>query len=80
MLSSGVFEITIALQPGLLYKFLDTNGQWQPQFGGTSATGGTLGSNYGGGNDPDAIPTPAVAGNYKIVVNFITGTYTVTLV
>jgi hypothetical protein len=80
MLSSGVFEITIALQPNLEYKFLNTSGQWQPQFGGSSATGGTLGANYGGGADPAAIPTPAVAGNYKIVVNFITGTYTVTLV
>ena len=31
-------------------------------------------------NATEEIPTPAVAGNYKIVVNFITGTYTVTLV
>ena len=78
MLSSGLFEITLPLVPGKFYKFLDTNGQWQPQFGGSSATGGTLGSNYGGGSDPDAVPTPDVAGNYKIQVNFVAGTYTVT--
>ncbi|MBY0478186.1 MAG: SusE domain-containing protein [Chitinophagaceae bacterium] len=76
-LSSGLFEITITLAPGKLYKFLSSPGNWQPQFGGSSATGGTLGANYGGGGDPDAVPTPATAGSYKITVNFITGTYTV---
>lgn len=78
MLTSGVFEITMAFVPGKAYKFLNTSGQWQPQFGGPSATGGALGANYGGGSDPSNIPTPDVAGNYKIQVNFITNTYTVT--
>ncbi len=77
-LNSVEHEITIALQPGKVYKFISSYGNWQPQFGGTSATGGTLGANYGGGSDPDAIPTPAVAGNYKIRVNFVTNKYTVT--
>jgi hypothetical protein len=72
-----VFEITITLAPGKFYKFLSSPGNWQPQFGGSSATGGNLGGNYGGGGDPDAVPTPAVAGSYKITVNFITGKYTV---
>ncbi|MBC7383681.1 MAG: hypothetical protein H7296_11935 [Bacteroidia bacterium] len=58
-------------------KFLSSNGNWQPQFGGRSATGGTLGANYGGGGDPDAIPI-ATTGSYKINVNFITAKYTVT--
>ncbi len=77
--TNGVFEIVMALQPGKLYKFLNTNGAWQPQFGGSSATGGDLGANYGSAGDPPAIPTPGVAGNYKIQVNFITKQYTVTL-
>ena len=77
-ITNGVFEITMAFVPGQEYKFLNTSGQWQPQFGGSSATGGTFGSNYGSGSDPANIPTPAVAGNYKINVNFITGVYTVT--
>lgn len=83
-LSNGLFELTIAMVPGKYYKFLNTSGQWQPQFGGSSATGGDLFANYGSGGDPDAIPSPAVAGNYKITVNFLTdgpnnrvGTYTV---
>lgn len=78
MVTSGVFEITMAFTPGKAYKFLNTSGQWQPQFGGSSATGGPMGANYGSGSDPANIPTPDVAGNYKIQVNFITNTYTVT--
>lgn len=77
MATNGLFEITMALVPGKYYKFLDTDAQWQPQFGGSSASGGVLGANYGGGGDPDAIPTPAVAGNYKIRVNFVTKSYEV---
>jgi hypothetical protein len=75
--SNGVFELTTAFQPGKYYKFLSTLGQWQPQFGGSSDTGGDLGANFGGGSDPSGIPTPATAGNYKITVNFLTNKYTV---
>jgi hypothetical protein len=77
-LNNGEFEITVALIPGKNYKFLSSFNNWQPQFGGTSVTGGTLGANYGSSNDPDAIPSPAAAGNYKIHVNFLTNTYKVT--
>lgn len=77
-ITNGVFEITVPLLgSGKYYKFLSSNGNWQPQFGGKSATGGNLGANYGGGSDPDGIPAPAAAGSYIIRVNFITGTYTV---
>ena len=75
--TNGVFELTIAFVPGGEYKFLNTSGQWQPQFGGSSATGGAFGANYGSGSDPANIPAPTVAGNYKITVNFITNTYSV---
>lgn len=78
MITNGIFEITMALVPGKLYKFLDTNGAWQPQFGGSQANGGDLGANYGGGNDPNAIPTPASAGTYKIRVDFLNKKYSVT--
>jgi starch-binding outer membrane protein SusE/F len=76
-LTNGVFEITQTFAPGKYYKFLNTSGQWQPQFGGSSATGGTMGANYGTGTDPASIPTPAAAGAYKVKVNFLTNTYTV---
>jgi len=75
--SNTEYYITKDFVPGRLYKFLSTLGQWQPQYGGSSATGGDLGFNMGGGSDPDAIPTPSVAGTYKVTLNFKTGKYTV---
>lgn len=75
--STTEYEITVALTPGKLYKFLSTPGNWQPQYGGKEKLGGDLGFNMGSGSDPDAIPTPDVAANYKITVNFKTGKYTV---
>lgn len=75
--SNTEYNITIALSPGFQYKFLSNLGFWQPQYGGSSATGGDIGYNMGGGSDPDAIPTPSVAGTYKITLNFKTGKYTV---
>lgn len=77
-LNAVEYELTMAFTPGGEYKFLSSFGNWQPQFGGSSATGGQMGANYGGGSDPNNIPTPAVAGNYKINVNFFTNVYTVT--
>jgi hypothetical protein len=76
-LSNGVFQIDRELTPGRLLKFLSTQGAWQPQFGGSSATGGPLGAAYVSGPEPPAIPTPATAGNYRITVNFHAMTYTI---
>jgi starch-binding outer membrane protein SusE/F len=81
-LNSAEFEITMALSGGV-YKFLSTQGQWQPQFGGdgaasNTATSGVMGANYGSSSDPAAINTPAAAGTYKIRVNFATNRYSVT--
>jgi hypothetical protein len=73
-LSNGFFEITTALVPGKLYKFLSTPGQWQPQYGSAANNGGALSNDT---NDPPAISSPAAAGNYKITVNFITNSYTI---
>ncbi len=75
--SNTLYEITIALVAGEI-KFLSTQGFWQPQYGGSNATGGDLGYNMGlpGQSDPPAIPV-TTAGNYKITVNFKTGKYTV---
>jgi len=76
-LNSNEYQITMSFVPGKYYKFLSSSGNWQPQFGGSSDTGGYLGANYGGGTDPAAIPTPAAAGNYTIKVNFLTNKYSV---
>jgi starch-binding outer membrane protein SusE/F len=73
------YSITMNFVPGQQYKFLSTLGKWQPQYGGSSPTGGELGYNMGlpGQTDPPAIPTPGVAGSYKVTLNFKTGQYTV---
>lgn len=83
-LNSAEYQITMALTSGKNYKFLTTLGQWQPQWGRVNdpvntATGGQLGANYGATSDPEGIPTPATAGDYKINVNFASGRYKVTL-
>jgi uncharacterized lipoprotein YajG len=75
--SNTEFYIVMNLTPGFFYKFLSTSNQWQPQYGGNNASGGDMGYNMGTGSDPDAIPTPAIAGTYKITANFKTGKYTV---
>lgn len=79
-LSNTEYEIVANFQPGFYYKFLSTQNAWQPQYGGSSATGGEIGFNMGlpGQSDPPAIPTPSDAGAYKVSLNFKTGTYTVT--
>jgi starch-binding outer membrane protein SusE/F len=71
------YEIVMDFVPGKLYKFLTKLGAWQPQYGSSSPTGGALGLNDGTGSDPDAIPTPAVAGTYKISVNLGNQTFAV---
>ncbi|MEJ7682569.1 MAG: SusE domain-containing protein [Segetibacter sp.] len=75
--NKGQYYIVMNFEPGKFYKFLSTQKQWQPQYGGKSATGGDIGFNLGSGSDPDAIPTPAAAGSYKVELNFKTGKYTV---
>lgn len=79
------YNITMSFVPGKYYKFLSTPTKWQPQYGlkkgsGGSASSGDLGLNDNSptyGSDPDAIPTPSAAGNYKITLNFRSGKYTV---
>lgn len=73
----GEYYIIMDFVPGKGYKFLSNLNQWQPQYGGNSATGGDIGVNLGNSSDPDAIPTPAEAGKYRVTLNFRTGKYTV---
>jgi hypothetical protein len=70
------FGIVVSLTAGKSYLFLPLNGNWDNKYGGSSATGGTLLANNAvpGSNTP----SPATSGYYMIIVNFQTGTYTVT--
>lgn len=70
------YGIVINLTAGKSYLFLPANGDWSHKYGGASATGGALlADNAVPGSNT---PAPATTGNYQIVVNFQTGTYTVT--
>lgn len=70
------YGIVIHLNAGGSYLFLPVAGDWNHKFGGASATGGTL---LADGAVPGSnTPGPAASGLYEIVVNFQTGTYTVT--
>jgi starch-binding outer membrane protein SusE/F len=70
------YGIVINLTAGKSYLFLPLNGNWDHKYGGTSATGGAL---LADGAVPGSnTPAPAASGTYQIVVNFQTGTYTVT--
>ena len=70
------YGIVVNLKAGDSYLFLPLNGDWGHKYGGTSATGGALLTDNAvpGSNTP----SPATSGMYQIVVNFQTGTYTVT--
>ena len=70
------YEITLPLTTGGSYLFLPLNGDWGHKYGGTSATGGTI--LVDGAVPGSNTPGPAVSGTYKINVNFLTNTYTVT--
>ena len=70
------FGIIINLTAGASYLLLPLNGDWTHKYGGSSATGGTL---LADGAVPGSnTPAPATTGTYEIIVNFQTGTYTVT--
>jgi starch-binding outer membrane protein SusE/F len=70
------YVIIVNLTAGGSYLFLPVNGDWTHKYGGASATGGTL---LADGAVPGSnTPGPATSGTYKIVVNFVTNTYSVT--
>lgn len=74
------FGIILNLTAGKSYLFLPLNGDWTHKYGGatdgTAAGGDAL---LADGAVPGSnTPAPATTGVYKIIVNFITNTYTVT--
>jgi hypothetical protein len=76
--SPTLFEITIALTGGKSLLFLPLNGDWGDKYGwaGSNNNNNPDGDNLSrGGGD---IRTPAASGNYKIVVDFQLGKFTIT--
>lgn len=77
----STFSIIANLQAGKFLKFISKRGAWAPQWG-TDANGTSEGGNLvyrpdEATTDPPAIPSPAVAGEYKITVDTANLTYTV---
>ncbi len=75
--SSTTFELTIPLIGGKEFLVIPDNGSWANKYAvkkaDVTSDGGPFGYNLG-----DNFPGPAVSGNYKIVLNFKTGKFTVT--
>ncbi len=74
--SPTLYELVVAFKGGGNYKMLQDNGVWGTQYHMVTgdATGGTFEKKDA---DPGFVGTSA-AGNYKIVVDFQSGTFTVT--
>ena len=75
-LTSTKFEIaSLALTPAKKYLFLPTNGDWGRKFGAVDGSSPDI--KLGGPFKPEGgdMPSPDVAGNYKITVDFINNTY-----
>ena len=75
--NSYTFGIVTQLTGGAHYLFLPVNGDWGHKYAAANGTVVTDGAfSVDAGSD---IPAPATTGMYKIIVNFVTGKYTVTL-
>jgi len=78
MVSPTMFELTLPLTGGGSYLFLPVNGDWSAKYGAI----GSNNSNNVNGDDfkPQGgdMLAPAVSGNYKIVVDFQRGKFTLT--
>ena len=78
-LDTYTFAIVINLTAGKSYLFLPVNGDWSHKFGGAT-DGSTTSTLLADGAVPGSnTPAPASDGQYLIVVNFATNTYSVSL-
>jgi hypothetical protein len=78
-INSTRFEIaSIALQAGEKYLFLPTNGDWGRKYGVEDGTAPNIGLGTTFVPEGQDIPAPNESGNYRIVVDFLTGRYTLT--
>jgi hypothetical protein len=73
------FEIaSINLKAGEKYLLLPTNGDWGRKYGVEDGTKPNIGLGTTFIPEGQDIPAPSENGNYKIVVDFLTGRYTLT--
>jgi hypothetical protein len=74
--SNTLYELTVAMSGGGAYKLIQINGDWATQY--HMLAGGTWNAGSFEKKDADpGFPGPPSSGNYKISINFKTGTYSV---
>jgi hypothetical protein len=74
--SDTQYELVVALKSTGNYKLIQENGVWGTQY--HKVTGDAYAGTFEKKDSDPGFDAPAVAGNYKIVVDFQAGTYTVT--
>jgi hypothetical protein len=77
-IDDNTFGIILNLSAGAHYLLLPVNGDWSHKYAVGTSGANPASDNFG----PDLandIPAPAASGTYKIVVDFVTGKYTTTL-
>lgn len=75
--SNTLYELTVDLIPGGGYKLIQTQGVWGTQYHALDGKADLSGDFEQKDSDPQ-FPAPAVAGKYKISVDFQRGKYTLT--
>ncbi len=80
--AEGKYTLTTTLAPGAFWKIIEERGQWAPQWG-TDDNGAPEGGNLvfrpdETAADPPAMPSPGAEGLYKIEVDIVGLTYSVT--
>jgi len=73
------FGIVLQLTGGKEYLFLPKNGSWDHKYNVTTATSNPDGDTFAPDAGNNNIKGPGASGLYKIVVDFVTAKYTVTL-
>jgi len=76
-ISNTLYELVVPLIPGGGYKLIQTQGVWGTQYHALDGTADLSGDFEQKDSDPQ-FPAPAVAGTYKISVDFQRGKYTLT--
>jgi hypothetical protein len=74
--SETLYELQVAFKGGGAYKMLQDNGVWGTQY--HMVEGDASGGVFQKKDSDPAFVGPTVAGNYKIVVDFQAGKFTVT--
>jgi hypothetical protein len=74
------FGAVLQLTTGNAYDFLPVNGNWANKYNVSSSSANPLSDSFQPSQGPGSdIPAPAASGLYKIIVDFVTGKYTLTL-